>query len=166
MGVGRDHDLDPATIRRYANELRRALGDHRVPEARASGGYQVMAISTDAARLTASMSHARGADPLAAARHLADALALVRAAPFSDTPPGSYGWADTTAIASHLANAIHRAAVNLAGLATDAGDMTLAAWAIKRGLIVWPTDETLHHLALTAAAGSAEPARLLRLGPA
>jgi hypothetical protein len=91
---------------------------------------------------------------------LADALSLVRGAPFSDVPAGTYGWADTTPLGSDLANAVHRAAVDLAGLAVDARDDDLAAWAVERGLVVWPTDETLHRLALTAASGSTDPARL------
>jgi hypothetical protein len=160
LGVGRERELDADTVRRYANALRRALGDGRVPEARAAGGYQVRDVSTDAARLRALVRQADGVAPGDAARHLADALALVRAAPFAEVPAGSYGWADTTPIASDLAVSIQHAAVSLGRLALDARDPDLARWAVERGLVVWPTDETLHTIALTAAAGSPDPTRL------
>jgi hypothetical protein len=87
-------------------------------------------------------------------------LVLVRAVPFSNAPAGAYGWADTTALASSLADAIHRAGVTLATLGIEADDSDLAVWTIHRALVVWPTDEALHQRALMAAAASPEPSRL------
>ena len=163
LGTGRPRDLDSASIRRYVGELRRALGDERIPEARAAGGYTVKKVSTDAGRFAALVSQANAAaSATTRAEHLADALALVRGAPFASRPAGSYGWAETgTNIAAAIANTVLNTAVELAELAITAGDNDLASWAVERGLLVWPTDESLHQLALTAAAKSG-PARLER----
>ncbi len=154
LGPGRPRDLDAASIRRYLGELRRVLGEDHVPEARGAGGYTVNGISTDTGRFADLVSDARTAEsPAETAGYLADALTLVRGAPFAERPAGSYGWAETGSnIAAVTANAVLNAAVQLGELATAAGDSELALWAVERGLLVWPTDETLHQLALTAAA--------------
>lgn len=151
LGVGRDRDLDAATVRRYLGELRRALGDERVPEAR-SGGYEVLGVSADAARFDAAVARARQATAGAErAAGLAEALSLVRGAPFSAVPRRSYGWADAGPLASSLANTIHRVALDLAALARSDGHLELAEWALAQGLAVWPTDETFLELRLAVA---------------
>jgi hypothetical protein len=137
IGRGRDRDVEVATIRRYMNDLRRVLGD-RIPEARSAGGYEVLGVSADANRFTAAIELAKKAtSPIDEACHLANALSLVRGAPFEDHPPGTYGWAETGAnLSATLANSARTAAARLAGLAIDAGDSDLEAWAARRGLLV------------------------------
>ncbi|MHB1533206.1 MAG: hypothetical protein ACYC1D_01070 [Acidimicrobiales bacterium] len=86
---------------------------------------------------------------------------MVRGAPFADAPAGIYGWAETTeSLSSDLAGAIYHASKDLARLALDAGDEALATWATGQGLLVWPSDETLHELLLSAAAASPERSKL------
>ena len=179
LGAGRSRDLDPGTVRRYINELRRALGDARVPESKAGGRYEVLGVDADAvefARLTVS---GRLADPakaneasrdgvhhetdpdsnVAVAGRLAAALSMVRAAPFSDTARGTYGWADIDLnLSADMSNGIQKAAVRLAQLALDANDRELALWAVSKGILVWPCDEELSMAFLDSAAG--DPGRL------
>ena len=59
-------------------------------------------------------------------------------------------------------NSVHRAAVDLAGLAIDAGDGALGTWATERGLTVWHEDEDLDELYLSAAAISTDRSALAR----
>lgn len=163
LGVGRQKDLDRDTIRRYMGELRAALGPDHVPPGRAHAGYEIKGITTDADRLTDYIQQAaRNAEPVEKARALANALALVRGAPFSNVTEGTYGWAfDESLLASDLSNTILRAATDLAELALIHQDAVLATWAAERGLAVWPTEESLHRLALTASA-LARPSRVIQ----
>ena len=160
LGRGREREVDPATVRRYVGELRRSLGE-RIPESRPGSGYEAANVSTDARRLIESVSTARSTDdPEAKARHLSAGLSLVRGYPFSDSPPGTYGWAHTdTNPSALLANTILSATLDLADLAIGAGDPDIAAWAVDKGLLVWPTEEALHERAL-AAANIASPSKL------
>jgi hypothetical protein len=85
--------------------------------------------------------------------------------PFSGAPEHAYGWADRHdlgAITTKLVNSVHRVAVDLAGLAIDAGDGTLATWATEKGLIVWHDDEDLDELYLRAAVISSDRSALAR----
>ena len=160
IGVGRERDLEAPTLRRYIGQLRADLGEQHFPEARSGRGYQAIGVSTDAARLTASIERAAASsDPAERARYLAQALALVRGAPFSNAPKGTYGWAFDESLASNLSDRILGAASELAELAIENGDGVLAEWATERGLAVWPTDEDLLQLALTAVV-IARPSKL------
>lgn len=159
MAAGRERDLQPDTIRRYLGDLRRALGDERVPEARAGRGYEVKGVGSDVARFNAELALASANETAAEkAAHLANALSLVRAAPFAEVPEGTCGWAESR-IAPALANSILDTAVELGELAIAAADPELADAAAERGLLVWPTDESLHRVALRAAALT-KPSRL------
>ncbi len=157
LGAGRTRDVDPGTIRRYVNELRRALGDAAVPVAKPGGGYEIIGVAADAisfGRLVDTKLAGDG-DPTATASRLAEALSMLRGAPFSDAPKGCYGWADIEAgMSAGLSNSARHAAVTLAGMALQAGDVTLAGWAAAKGLLVSPTDDELCGLALQAAAST------------
>ena len=138
-------------LRRGGPATRRGRGGGRVPEAR-SGGYEVLGVSADAASFDAAVARARQATAGAErAAGLAEALSLVRGAPFSAVPRRSYGWADAGPLASSLANTIHRVALDLAALARSDGHPDLADWALAQGLAVWPTDETFLELRLAVA---------------
>ncbi len=152
LSATRKRPLDTATARRYVNNLRRALGDERIPEARPPAGYQAIGVTSDAAIFERLVAEANDAETEVAARHLAEAPSLVRGVPFADARAGAYGWADQELIASSLAARIQQAATDLAAMALAAGDPVLASWAAGKGLLVWPTDETLHEHVLSAAA--------------
>ena len=181
LGEGRLRDLDPGTVRRYIYDLRRALGEDRVPEAKAGGSYEVVGVDADAvefarltgpdkpvgpdnpvasdgtaspARLAGGDGEGEGEGVVVLAGRLAAALSMVRAAPFSDTPKGCYGWADVDPdLSAGMSNGIHRVALSLARLALGVGDRQLAGWAVSKGLLVWPTDEELCVAFLDVAAG-------------
>jgi hypothetical protein len=105
------------------------------------------------------------AETESAGHHLAAALSLVRGVPFSGVAEHSYGWADRHdlgAVTTKLLNAVHHAAVDLAGLAIAAGDGALATWATEKGLNVWHEDEDLDELYLSAAAISSDRSALAR----
>ena len=162
LGTGRETERAPGTVSNYAASLRRVFGPERIPEATGAAGYRVVGIGTDIARFHELVARAK-ADPDNAARHLADALSLVRGVPFSGAPEDGYGWAnvhDLGDITTKLVNAIHRAAAELAGLAIGAGDPALATWAAEKGLVIWDQDEDLNALYLSAAAISPDRSAL------
>ena len=164
LGTGRETERAPSTVSNYLASLRRILGPERVPDATTGGGYSVVGIGTDIARFHGLVRLAT-AEPDSAAHHLADALSLVRGVPFSGSSEHSYGWADLHDlgdITTMLVNAVHQAAVNLAGLAIGAGDAWLATWAIEKGLLLWEEDEDLDELYLSAAAISPDRSALAR----
>jgi hypothetical protein len=164
LGAGRETERSAGTVSNYLANLRRVFGPDRVPEASGAGGYRVVGIGTDFARFHDLVRQAK-AEPDSAARHLADALSLVRGVPFSGAPEHSYGWADRHdlgAITTKLLNSVHRAAVDLAHFAIEAGDGTVASWAAERGLTVWQEDEELDELYLSAAAISSDRSALAR----
>ena len=163
LGAGRETERSAGTVSNYLANLRRVFGAERVPDASGAAGYRVAGIGTDFARFHELVRLAK-AEPDSAARHLADALSLVRGVPFSGAAEHSYGWADRHdlgAITTKLLNSVHRAAVDLAALAIDAGDDVLATWATEKGLIVWPEDEDLDALYF---GGSRDLERPVRLG--
>jgi hypothetical protein len=150
LGAGRETERSAGTVSNYLANLRRVFGPERVPDASGASGYRVVGIGTDFARFHELVRLAK-AEP-AAARHYADALSLVRGVPFSGVPEQSYGWADRHdlgAVTTKLLNSVHGAAVELARLAIDAGDGTLATWATEKGLTVWQEDEYLSAAAIS-----------------
>ncbi len=153
LGRGREKDRDPATIRRYINDLRRALGDDALPEARSSGGFQLVGIGTDVDRLDAALHVADSADSVEdRAAHLAAALSLVRGIPFDDRSKGGYGWTDSGQQLSHLlVNRVIAAGEQLTRISLAAGDRVLAGWAARQALRASPTQESLHTLLLDVA---------------
>jgi hypothetical protein len=164
LGAGRETERSAGTVSNYLANLRRVFGPERVPDASGAGGYRVVGIGTDFARFHELVRLAK-VEPDNAARHLAKALSLVRGVPFSGVPEHAYGWADRHdlgAVTTKLLNSVHSAAVDLAGLAIDAGDGALAAWATEKGLIVWHEDEDLDELYLSAAAISSDRSALAR----
>ena len=151
MDVGRTTERTPETVRNYINDIRKVIGADRLPVAKKSGGYRLVGVSTDAGRFRALVAKA-SAEPANAERHLADALSLVRGAPFAATAAGTYVWAFQGTTVSSLSNSVHTAAVRLAQLALTKANTALATYAVGKGLLVWPTDVTLRKLELGIAA--------------
>jgi hypothetical protein len=159
----RKRNLEVGTIRRYINELRQVLGV-RLPEARGIGGYELLDVRTDADQFKDLTAQAGVADdPATKAALLADALSLVRGAPFAEVPAGSYGWADIgDYVRGELAHLILAASQALADLATAHGDTNLAIWAVRQGLLAWPADDSLFERFLLAGAVDT-PAHVVRV---
>ena len=153
LGRGQDERLDAGTIRRYINELRQGVSPRRIPGARSSGGYELVDVTTDAEQFEGLTIRAAAADSASSkAQLLAEALLLVRGAPFAGTAEGSYGWADVDDyVRGALGNRILSAASTLYDLALSHGDTDLATWAVRRALVAWPTDEALYERLLQAA---------------
>jgi hypothetical protein len=143
-GLSDSRNIGPDTIRRYMSELRRFLGPERIPEG-GGRGYQAVEVHSDLEAMQKSLQAATAVgDPADKARHLAEALAWVRAAPLADAPKNSYEWADNEPdLAPRASMQIRSAALELAGLALDAGDAALARWAAEQGLRSEPTDQAL-----------------------
>jgi hypothetical protein len=150
----------------YANGLRRKFGVEHVPDASTTGGYCLVAVSTDAVRFKELSALAKGESDVVQARYLAEALSLVRGAPFAEVPKGTYGWAHRPdsgpSLADELANATVNAARALARLGLDARDHDLTTWAVLKGLLAWQTDVELANLQLDAAAISSNASELGR----
>ena len=83
---------------------------------------------------------------LASDATLAAILDLVRGAPLADAPPGGWTWAEEMRIAA--AAALRDVAYALAERCLEANDLDRARWAIGRGLVASPGDETLLRLLL------------------
>lgn len=154
LGLGRGKEPRAGTVRRYINELRRLLGEERVPASRAGEGYWVQGMTTDFAQFCDAVGRASTASTgEQRARHLADALSLVRGVPFEDVENGAYGWADRDPdLTSTISRSIRAAAAELVALALAAGDGALAEWAAEKGRLIDPTDDDVLLPLLEAAA--------------
>jgi DNA-binding SARP family transcriptional activator len=156
-------DVADSSFRGTMSRTRVALGaapDGRpwLPESR-DGCYQLdPAFGCDWVRFTGLLRRSASAATPEAAELLREALALVRGAPFADSPKGSYGWAWDEQLVSAIEVAVADAAERLAELALGAGDHATARWAAGRGLLVVPTRESLYRARMRAAfeAGDAD----------
>ena len=163
IGAAKDTDWAQATLWTRASSLRKAVGAEHLPSSSKTGGYKVVGIGTDVARFEAAVARSK-AGPADAARHLAEALSLVRGPPFANVPAGTFSWArDAGAMAARVANGIYDAAVELARAATVAQGSALAAWAVGKGRLVSHDDELWDELELDAASVSAERSALPRV---
>jgi DNA-binding SARP family transcriptional activator len=159
LGVDRDIDPSPATMRTYLSQARRCLGGGRLPESVAGGGYQLRDTNTDWATfqtlVTAAEAAETAGDTGAAIDNYGQALALVRGTPY-DSDSG-YGWVDLEDHRTTIETAIARSAQSLSRIALEQQQAQLGLWAAHQGLLANPLDETLHLAALDAAAASAQP---------
>jgi hypothetical protein len=162
IGAAKDADWAPTTLWTRASALRKAVGAEHVPSSSKTGGYKAVGVGTDLARFEAAVSRSK-ASPDDAPRHLAEALSLVRGAPFAGASVGTFGWAlDAGGMATRVTNEIYEAAVKLAQLAVGNNDAALAAWAVAKGRLISRDDELLDELELDAAAVSGERSALVR----
>jgi hypothetical protein len=142
----RGRELKDATVRTYLISARQTLGADRLPDATRTG-YILTGIGTDWDRFNALTTPRPDRTP--AVQDLVSGLALVR----GDTAErAGYDWLGLTPIPAKVATAIPNVANRVARHALDTDDRNLAAWAIERGLLVDPLNETLHTHALTVAA--------------
>jgi DNA-binding SARP family transcriptional activator len=162
MGAAKETDWAPTTLWTRASSLRRAVGAEHVPSSSKAGGYKVVGIGTDVARFESAMARAK-AHPSEAAAHLAEALSLLRGAPFASVPAGTFNWAhDAGGLATRLSNAAFDAAIELAQTAIAGKEAVMASWAIGKGRLIASDDELWDELALDAAAASPERSALAR----
>jgi hypothetical protein len=161
IGSAKETDWAPNTLWTRVSALRQKIGADHLPRSKA-GGYRAVGIGTDVARFEAAVARSK-ADPGGALGHLAEALSLVRGAPFAGVAAGTFGWATQgSGVATRLSNGILTVAVELATLAIGARNAPLAAWAITQGRLVSRDDELLEELELDAAAASPERSALAR----
>src|SRR5690606_6243153 len=140
----------PASLREAMSRTRTALGrsasgePHILPASR-DGTYALgPSVRSDVQRFRALLSAARSAPPACEVDLLRTALALVRGQPFSDSPPGGYGWASAEGISYALERMVVDAAQRLNELAFAAGDARLAEWASRQGQRAVPGHEGLY----------------------
>jgi nucleoid-associated protein YgaU len=139
-----------------ATSLRQAVSRTRTALGRSSAGYQHIlpafaagsyelgpAVRSDYRRFQALVAAARRAPADCEIKLLRTALGLVRSQPFSDTPPGGYGWASAEGISYALERMITEAAHRLGELALAADDPRLAEWAARQGQRAVPGHEGL-----------------------
>jgi hypothetical protein len=166
IGAGRDEEWSARTVVTYVNGLRRKLGADHVPDATSGGGYRLVGVTTDFIQFNELVAFAQGEAAPKAARHLADALSLVRGVPFAGVPNGTYGWTnrrdDGASLSATVAEKVVHVSTALARLAVDAGDQSLASWSVGKGLLIEGTNVSLVKLELDAAAMSPDPSVLGR----
>ena len=92
-----------------------------MPDATGAGGYRLERVSTDAARFKELVALAKAEQGPERARPLADALSLVRGAPFAGVLKGTYGWVFRTDNGPSLADDLGKIVVNTAAVLTRAG---------------------------------------------
>lgn len=159
IGGAKETDWAPSTLWTRASSLRRVVGAEHVPSSR-EGGYRAKGIGTDVARFESALARAK-AERAGAAGHLAEALSLLRGAPFAGVPAGTFSWAHGAGgLATRLANAAFDAAVELARSATAGQDAALAVWAIGKGRLIALDDNLWDELEIQAAAASPERSAL------
>jgi len=91
-------------------------------------------LGCDLERFNVHSRHASQATGTDQTTHLKAALELVEGTPFSGTGNG-YTWAWEEGLVSHAIVAVDNAAHKLSSLALDTGDVELAEWAARRGLL-------------------------------
>ena len=149
---GRDDgtiEASAKSLRTYMSELRRSLGPEHLPPRRGAGYGLSGEVTTDWARFRALASRAQGA-PDDELDLLHAALELVRGRPFAGV---DYQWVYAEFLVSEMEVAIGSAARRLAELSTKRGDLTMATFANRRGLVACPFDFALWEGALASAAG-------------
>jgi hypothetical protein len=151
LGAGRAKAINPATLRTYAAQLRRALGQDRVPAASDGGGYQLTDVVTDWDHMQQLVAATPDANPAAAVRQLQTGLSLVRGAPLTAADGQPFEWAPPEVL-GRMDMVIADASDRLSRLALEIGQPELASWAAGQGLLVDPTNERLLEHLLTAAA--------------
>lgn len=137
------------SLRQAVSRTRTALGrsaggePHILPATR-DGSYALgPGVRCDAGRFQALVAAARKAPEACEIDLLRTALALVRGQPFSDCPPGGYGWASAEGITYTLERLIVDTAQRLNELAFAGGDARLAEWASRQGQRAVPGHEGL-----------------------
>lgn len=149
-------DPSPRTLRSYISRLRAALGPEHLPEAFATGGYQLgPGVSSDWAQFCALVSGARTLHDAEARHALHRALALVRGSPFAGANRGTFEWTWEEVLPSTMEAAITDAAHDLCAMALEANDPGEAAWAARQGLRGVPGALVLQEDLLSAAAAAA-----------
>lgn len=140
----------PASLREAVSRTRTALGraadgaPHMLPATR-EGTYALgPSVRSDLQRFQALLAAARRAPAACEIELLRSALALVRGQPFSDCPPGGYGWASAEGISYAVERMIVDTAQRLNELAFAAGDARLAEWASRQGQRAVPGHEGLY----------------------
>ncbi|HEX6419315.1 MAG TPA: LysM peptidoglycan-binding domain-containing protein [Acidimicrobiales bacterium] len=140
----------PASLREAISRTRTALGraadgePHMLPATR-EGTYALgPSVRSDLQRFQALLAAARQAPATCEIELLRTALALVRGQPFSECPPGGYGWASAEGISYALERMIVDTAQRLNELAFAAGDARLAEWASRQGQRAVPGHEGLY----------------------
>jgi hypothetical protein len=160
LSLGKARALEADTIRTYASTLRRAVGADHLPDA-GRAGYALAGFGSDWARFQEIVGGVAPEDePALEAAKLAEALSLIRGAPFSDLPASGFVWVATELMISQVEVAVIAAARRLVALALAAGDWPLAAWAAERALAVVPTAQDLNANALQAAQLSCQADRI------
>ena len=137
---------------------RDATGDpHFSHFAAANRRYRLGARATsDYARFTARVEHARQASAEEAIADLRSALDLVRGQPFAEVHGFEWAWSEgfVASIETAVANAAH----DLAQRYLELGDPDGAIWAAMRGLIAAPADEILYRDRMLACDLAGNPA--------
>ena len=140
----------PTSLRQAVSRTRTALGrsaagyQHILP-AFAAGSYELgPAVRSDYRRFQALVAAARRAPQDCEIKLLRTALGLVRAQPFSNCPPGGYGWASAEGISYAFERMITDAAQRLCELALEADDARLAEWSARQGQRAVPGHEGLY----------------------
>lgn len=150
--AGSRGDVSLDTVRQHLSRLRRCVGEDNLPDATRAGGYRFgEKVASDWMRFQALAEAARRAEGVRSAGLRRDALGLVRGAPFSGVPAGSYGWAWEELLVARMEAAVTDVAHRLAVEELAAGRPRLADWAAGRGLLAVPTDEILLADRMTAA---------------
>ncbi|HVX20269.1 MAG TPA: LysM peptidoglycan-binding domain-containing protein [Acidimicrobiales bacterium] len=163
-----DADAAAKTLFNTAGAARRALGrdgegEPLLPTATKGSHYRISAVvTTDVARATALVEAADRAEvPEEAMALLREALSLVEGEPLAQIGSG-YGWWQAEGHEQRVAGTLVDAACRLAPMASAAGLVDLARWAVEQARLVEPYSEALCRVAMRVAADAGDADRLRR----
>jgi hypothetical protein len=152
-----------ASLHTYVSDLRRALPEGMLPDAASSDGYTVTGgVPTDWGTFVELVVQAKDALAHDAAHLRAQALSLVRGAPFAGATTDMYEW---VAAEHHLATmevAITECAHSLSNWRLRTGDAGGAADAARIGLSAVTDSFVLHADMIRSTRAGADPAALRR----
>jgi DNA-binding SARP family transcriptional activator len=145
--------VNKTTVWNHITKIRSALGSHMPPRKPGDAVRLGDDVMTDLAILKLCAAHAREAASGRAIELLTHGLELIEGAPF-DLP--GYDWASEHQYHAEACAGIEGAALQLVGLALQAGQLDIARRAIEQGLRAVPANEPLYRerMKLEAHAGN------------
>jgi two-component SAPR family response regulator len=162
LGSSRKEATRPS-LHTYVSDLRRALPEGMVPDAASSDGYMLVGgVPTDWGTFVELVRQAEDAMPLDAAKLWAQALSLVRGAPFAGATSDMYEWVIGEHHLAAMEVTITECAHALSSWRLRAGDAVGASDAARIGLLAVPDSYVLHADIIRATRAGTDPAALRR----
>jgi len=144
------------TFANVVSLTRGLIGARHFPAATSEVYRLAKTVTTDVARFTALVSHARDQVPAKAAATLRTALEMVRGEPFAGATQG-FHWVQPEGHYARIEALVVDTAHRLVELCLAAGDPSGADWAARQGLLASPGNEILYRDRMRAGDAAGNP---------